>query len=238
MFSDSFRSIIYDKPHLSNIEKFQYLVSSISGDAAKIIESIELTQQNYATAWELLQQRYDDPRSLKKKHIQCLFMMPAATKESTKALRNLVDYTLRHLRVLKVLGAPTDAWDELIMHMMENRFDARTLRTWEEEIEKNEEARLDDMLEFLKKRCQTLERLESRSVDKPDKSTKEGYKGLNTVGAKSNYPNKGNVSNKSTALATSMKADKCYFCDGGHFMYYCEKFLALSIPDRIKGIPK
>jgi len=31
-FSDSFRSIIHDKTHLSNIEKFQYLISSISGN--------------------------------------------------------------------------------------------------------------------------------------------------------------------------------------------------------------
>lgn len=89
-----------------------------------MIESIELTQQNYTTAWELLQQRYEDPRSLKKKHIQCLFMMPTVTKESAKALRELIDYTSRHLRVLKVLGSPTEAWDELVMHMAETRFDA------------------------------------------------------------------------------------------------------------------
>jgi len=55
-FYYNFRSIIHDKVHLSDIEKFQYLMSSISSDAAKIIESIELTSQNYRTAWELLQQ--------------------------------------------------------------------------------------------------------------------------------------------------------------------------------------
>jgi len=113
---------------LSDIEKFQYLVSSILGDAAKIIESIELTGRNYATAWELLQQRYDDPRSLKKKHIQCLFAMPAVVKESAKALRDLMDYASRHLRMLKVLGLPTDTWDELIMHVLETKFDIKTLR--------------------------------------------------------------------------------------------------------------
>jgi len=89
-FSDSFRSIIHDKPNLSDSEKFQYLVSSISGDAAKIIESIELTGRNYATAWELLQQRYDDSRSLKKKQIQCLFAIPSVVKESAKAFRDLM----------------------------------------------------------------------------------------------------------------------------------------------------
>ena len=107
-FSDSFRSIIHVRPQLSDVEKFQYLVSSISGDAAKIIESIELMGQNYSTACELLLSRYDDPRSLKKKHIECLFTMPVVAKESAKALRELIDYTSRHLRMLKILGLPTD----------------------------------------------------------------------------------------------------------------------------------
>lgn len=171
-FLDSFRSIIHNKPQLSGIEKFQYLVSSISGDAAKVIESIELTEQNYTTAWDLLQQRYNDPRSLKKKHIQCLFTMPTVAKESAKAIRELIDHTSRHLRMLRVLGSPTNEWDELIMHMMETRFDARTLRAWEEEIERirtrragddqDIEANLDDMLEFLRRKCQTAHRDESQ----------------------------------------------------------------------------
>lgn len=172
-FSDSFRSIIHGKQQLSDIEKFQYLISAISGDAAKIIESIELTGQNYITAWELLQQRYDDPRSLKKKHIQCLFTMPTVVKESAKAIRDLIDYTSRHMRVLKVLGLPVEAWDELIMHMIEAKLDVRTLRAWEEEGETSEGNKLQDMLDFLKKKCRTLERIESRSVDKNEKQVKD-----------------------------------------------------------------
>jgi len=124
-FSNSFRSIIHDKPNLSDIEKFQYLVLSISGRRRKNYR-IELTGRNYAIAWGLLQQRYDDPRSLKKKHIQYLFAMPSVVKESAKALRDLMDYVSRHLRMLKVLGLPMDTWDELIMHMLESKFDIKT----------------------------------------------------------------------------------------------------------------
>jgi len=40
----------WNKTHLLNIEKFQYLISSISGDAAKIIDSIDLTDENYTAA--------------------------------------------------------------------------------------------------------------------------------------------------------------------------------------------
>lgn len=236
-FADSFRAIIHDKPNLSSIEKFQYLTSSISGDAARIIESIELTAENYTTAWELLQQRYDDPRSLKKRHIQCLFTMPAVVKESAKALRDLIDYSSKHLRILKVLGLPTDTWDELIMHMMETKFDVRTLRAWEEEIEKNGAEGLNGMMEFLRKRCQTLERIESRSTDKNEKVSKEGEKSSKgSVINKSQSGGKGTSNQKLTSLASSVNAGKCYFCNGSHFIYSCEKFLDLPVPDRIKEV--
>ena len=187
MLFRQFCSIIHDKPHLSDIEKFQYLNSSISGDAAKIIESIELTSQNYRTAWGLLQQRYDDSRSLKKKHIQCLFAMPTIT-ESARALRELIDYTSRHLRILRVLGSLTEAWDELVLHMLETRIDVKTLRAWEEEINANKNPSLADMSEFLRGKCQTLERIESRTVDRIEKPSKEGEqrgKGPATTGRKS-----------------------------------------------------
>ncbi|RLU26233.1 hypothetical protein DMN91_000026 [Ooceraea biroi] len=223
-FADSFRSIIHNKPHLSNIEKFQYLISSISGDAAKIIESIELTEQNYTTAWELLQQRYDDPRSLKKKHIQCLFMMPIVAKESAKALRDLIDHTSRHLRVLKVLGLPIDSWDELIMHMMETRFDVKTLRAWEEEVESKDEAKLDDMIEFLKRKCQTLERIESRVSDRNEKSLKESdQRTKGAIGSKSHLSTKNSASQKAVLTASinsgmikTCKMGNCRECAGRH----------------------
>lgn len=47
--------------------------------------------------------------------------MPVIAKESAKALRELIDYTSRHLRMLKILELPTDTWDDLVMHMMEDK---------------------------------------------------------------------------------------------------------------------
>jgi len=49
-FLDSFRSIIHNKSHLSNVEKFQYLILLILGDATKIIKFIDLTSENYIVA--------------------------------------------------------------------------------------------------------------------------------------------------------------------------------------------
>ncbi|XP_018405645.1 PREDICTED: uncharacterized protein LOC108781997 [Cyphomyrmex costatus] len=239
-FSDSFRSIIHDRSQLSNVEKFQYLISAISGDAAKIIESIQLTGQNYSTAWELLQNRYDDPRSLKKKHIECLFKMPVIAKESAKALRELIDYTSRHLRMLRILGLPTESWDDLVMHMMEDKFDTKTLRAWEEETKSSETVNLNDMLEFLKNRSLILERIKSRAAtktEKPLKGQEQHIKGSQTH-SKSQSVSKGIANQKTSSLTASLNFGKCYLCDGLHFLYTCEKFLALTVDDRIKEVKR
>lgn len=60
--------MIHANESILDVQKFKYLVTSLSSNAAKIIESIELTDTNYTIAWELLEERYDDPRAIKKKH--------------------------------------------------------------------------------------------------------------------------------------------------------------------------
>ena len=92
--------------------------------------------------------------------------MPVVVKESAKAFRELIDYTSRHLRMLKILGLSTDSWDDLIMHMREDKFDMKILWAWEEETKSSETVTLNDMLEFLKNRSLILERIESRSNDR------------------------------------------------------------------------
>ena len=61
-----------------------------------------------------------------RKNIECLFTIPVVARVS-EALRELINYTSRHLRILKILGLPTDSWDDLIMHMREDKFDMKIL---------------------------------------------------------------------------------------------------------------
>lgn len=95
------------------------------------------------------------------------------------------------------------------------------------------------MLEFLRRKCQTLERIESRDADRIEKSSKEGEsrnKGSAMTGSKWNSLAKGTVNQRTTLLATSNNSGRCYFCNGSHFIYFCEKFLDLPVPDRIKEV--
>ncbi|KMQ86434.1 hypothetical protein RF55_14575 [Lasius niger] len=201
--------------------------------AAKIVESIELTTENYTVAWNLLIKRYDDPRAIKKKHIQCLFTMSRVERESSIAIRELVDYTLKHLRILKSMDLPTDSWNELIIHMMEAKLDTVTLRAWEQNGNPVDGS-LENLIDFLQTRCQILERIEARSkqkdVTKGNDSDKHYSKPRNQA--------KPTQSDKSSTLATTTNAGKCYLCQGGHFLYHCDKFLAMPVDERLKEMQR
>lgn len=59
-FSQLFSSLII----LCDIQKMQYLKSSVRGDAAKLISNLEITNDNFSLAWQLLNNRYDNKRAL------------------------------------------------------------------------------------------------------------------------------------------------------------------------------
>lgn len=107
-FSDSFKTLIHDSD-LPNVQKHQYLVSALSGNAAKTLEAIEISEDNYNVVWQLLKDRFDNNKIIRRRHIQCLFKMPQVERESSAAIQNLIDHTQKHLRILKSMKLPTDS---------------------------------------------------------------------------------------------------------------------------------
>jgi hypothetical protein len=57
-FRDSFTSLIHENASLSAIQKFHYLKGSLTGDASQIIAHLAPSMNNYASEWQLIQQRY------------------------------------------------------------------------------------------------------------------------------------------------------------------------------------
>eukprot|EP00111_Clytia_hemisphaerica_P017494 TCONS_00051783-protein len=59
-FSQSFEEAIHENGHLSNVEKMNYLVSLLEGEASECIKGLNLTNENYENARELLAKRFGD----------------------------------------------------------------------------------------------------------------------------------------------------------------------------------
>ena len=216
-FKDSFLSLVHNNEALNSIQKFYYLRSSLSTEVLEVIKSIDVSSDNYDIAWTFLKDRFENKKLMIHNHIRAIFEHSPLIKESYQELRNLYDGVTKHLRALKSLGEDTDSWDRLIIYILCNKFDPITRREWESFKYANELPNMGDINQFLKGKCEILEKLEiSARFDDDSGKYKKQY-------------NKNKTSSSSFA-STNLK---CYFCKEAHSIYKCPSFLNLSANERI-----
>lgn len=220
-FSQMFRTIITNNNKLSNIEKFQYLKSSLSGDAADAIESLELSDENFQIAWDILENRYDKLRVIVQSHIQSILEIQPIKKENYTELRQLLNVTTKHMNALKALKRPVDSWDDLVVHILGNKLDPVTFRDWEDTLSGHDLPQLEQLTEFLMKKCQTLESIIAKE-------------NTSLTSVKSNQQN----SRKSSISCAAAVKSKCSYCDGEHPIYFCQSFTKLPAGQRIAEVKK
>lgn len=228
----------------------------MSGNALALIQTIEVTNENYEVAWSLLKERYTNKKLLVKKHVQALFDLPTIQKETSVNLRMLLDSTTRNLRILGQLGEPIDQWDTLVVHFVSSKFDQSTRKEWESLTCVNKESSssstsnsVKELTEFLQTRCSILESLESHQSSKV---SCESSSVINKVHSKPSWSNGSNKSNsfqssvpskekssdnhQSQSSSDDTNSSKCSFCNGEHANFTCSLFSKLSVHDRFKKV--
>lgn len=74
-FSSSFKSIFFNFSDLTDVQKLFYLKSSVKGDTLKLIQDVELIEENFQMAWELLEKIYKNYNILIQKHVKTMLNM-------------------------------------------------------------------------------------------------------------------------------------------------------------------
>ncbi|XP_018576722.1 uncharacterized protein LOC108915233, partial [Anoplophora glabripennis] len=215
--------MLQENPMLSEIQKFQYLRSTLKGEALQVIQALQCTGDNYQKAWVLLEKRYEKRRLIINTHVKELFELPNIYKENHITIRKFIDSTRNHIASLETLKEPVASWDTLIIYLLNSKLDSRTSKDWEEKLNNrpanktNEMPTLEKYLEFLESRCQTLQMI--------DKNVKY------------------NRSDKKVVLATTTEQNKtpqwtCAYCKNGHAIYACREFINLSVNNRTEEVKR
>lgn len=129
----------------------------MKGEAAQVIESIGISSLNYQLAWDALVSRYSNGYLLKKRHLQALLEIPGMNQESAATLHAIVDEFERHIKILRQLGEPTDAWSTILEHLLCTRLHDETLKHWEDHASTLEEPTYTNLVDFLQRRMRVLE---------------------------------------------------------------------------------
>ncbi|XP_073951812.1 uncharacterized protein [Choristoneura fumiferana] len=241
-FRDTFDSLIHSSESIQPIHKFHYLNSYLEGEAAQVLSNLEVTNSNYAEAWRLLCERYNNKRQLISNHLNSLFNLQSIGRESAKSLRFLVDHVSKNLRALNTLGQPTDKWDTLIIYMVSAKLDINTTLKWEEHkgtYRDEEMPTLADFNIFLKNRADVLESVQRHKSDKPVNNKREPFSPHNLSKHERSSTKTFTISaTPGGASPSSSTSWSCAFCGGSHRIYDCATFLSLCVEDRISGAAK
>ncbi|XP_050555834.1 uncharacterized protein LOC126911643 [Spodoptera frugiperda] len=235
-FRDTFTSLIHNATEITPIQKYHYLRSSLKGSALQVIKSLDFCSDNYAVAWELLTNRFDNNKLLINNHVQSLFTLPTISKESPVQLRKIIDSVLKNLRSLKNLGESTEHWDTLVIFLITTKLDPNTCQKWEDKkntFEKDYKPKLDDIIEFLKNRSDVLDMLKAQGHKQNTDSPKRSIINSSQSQQMRSFVANKQLTRASTSAAKSSRAFKCIMCDGSHALYSCITFLNLSVQDRL-----
>ncbi|XP_031332673.1 uncharacterized protein LOC116162992 [Photinus pyralis] len=228
-FENTFSSLIHENKNLNKIQKMFYLKSCLKGDAHRLVQSLEITSDNYDVAWDMLKKRYENKRVIVNSHIKSLFELPTVTKDSYILLRKLLDSVFQHMSSLEKLNVNTKEWDQLIIYFISTKIDQAMKKEWENSLPTNSLPTLQEFIEFLTKRCFTLETLYNHS--------------------QTNIHNTKSIPNKQLPQFSKPFKDRehsfaitntilCPYCKNNHYIYNCYAFLNLPTEEKFSQIRK
>ena len=256
-FRDIFVSSVVNKENMPKVTKLRHLRKCLKGDAANLVQSYPLTEQNFEIVWTKLKDRYEVKKRLVSAHVSSIFSLKRISRPSAIELKRILDGVNTPVSALKVLKRPVEHWDDLLVYHVVSLLDVETKRQWElfynnpnnnlsivnpvnvsTPLENHAQATASKLnseppsfaklIEFLELQISIME-----SLEESDKS------GLHTLASTSNNKN----SNVSTAPAkvfstqivnNSSKKFKleCLICKQDHHFSQCNSYLSKSQDQR------
>ena len=230
-FWDTFEACIHNSD-LTNIEKFSYLRSKLTGKASEAISGLNLTNGNYDEAVTILKKRFGDDQAIINTHYIQLMDLPVV-KNSVRNLRTFTDAIQTHLRSLKVLKQDTS--QDIFIPMITSKLPKEVLLQIEIKKEQSTKWTVDLLMERLDDYVSARESAE-RTLNSSSSVIKESNASRFTS---SEIPNKSvpfkshdfyqsqrstNVATAEALLSKEIPPKKtCVYCSMDHWSDECTK---------------
>ncbi|XP_024882128.1 uncharacterized protein LOC112461207, partial [Temnothorax curvispinosus] len=204
---------IHENRNVPTIEKYQYLISCLKGEALNVVKNIPLSTDNYAIAYDALILRYQNKRDLADYHVDLMLKAQPLKSESAVPLRTLLSTFTENTRALNLLGFPTNAWDYLLLKFLLEKLPRSLREKFESEHRAEEIPKFTQLTKFLSDHCRVLASVSgSQNTSQKSQST----------------------SSKNSASASSLatRTAECPVCKEQHPVAKCSRFLKLAPRER------
>lgn len=227
-FRDYFESIIVKDCHVDNLRKLHYLKSCLTGEPLSMIDHLNLTQENFDNAWQLLKSHFDNNCKVKEQLFKALFAIPTLTKESSAGLRELHSSLSAVLGSLQAKGEPVQEWSSLLVYFVTQKLDPTTRKAWSLSAgTQNEFPKFDDLKKFILNRATGLSSFNPTNTNAGSSSTHKQQTSCNKTQTK-------HTTSQVSTHTVSTQQPKCVFCSDEHHIYKCAKFKELDVAKRFE----
>ena len=153
---------------ITDNQKLQYLKTSLKGDAAKLLTSLQNTDANFSKACDILKNRYDNKCLILRAHIHAIIAQKPVTNEDTRTFRDLIETIEEYRLALSNLGQPpVDDQGIFFTYLFAETLPAKTTKFWEFLSPGRNPKRYLDMKKFIEKRTRAFEAAPHSSQHQP-----------------------------------------------------------------------
>ena len=228
-FKETFDAIIGKKSEYSNVEKFQYLKSYLTGSAKQCVAGFPVTGANYDSAYKLLEERFGNEHLVIQAHMRQITKMRSALRGTGAELRKVLDTIQSHVRSLEAKGVNKKHFGALLIPTIQERIPADVDLLISRQMGK-ESWNIDDYLRYLqaeveaRESCKTTDRKPQVQDSKNDENSAPGNVDeytVQTLVAAALQLQKGGVKLDNKPKITKPKKGLCGFCKGDHYSDKC-----------------
>ncbi|KAI5632974.1 hypothetical protein NE865_14311 [Phthorimaea operculella] len=217
-FWATFENAVHNR-RLDNSVKLTYLYSCIQGSALEALRGLNITNENYDIALEMLKKRFGNKDLIVDAHYKAIHDLETAKEHS---LRVTLDSIKKHMRILQSYGE--DITGNFFRSSVCNKF-PESIR-YELNLLLPEEKTIDAILETLERIISSKERAKENLNVSPNNGSTTEVLQVKTVN-KSTLKRKFN-GNKDRPHEAKKRRKQCTFCNGDHFEDQCKEYSAIS----------
>ena len=186
-----------------------------------MISNLQITNENFLVAWQLVTQRYNNKQLIAMMHAKHLCHLPQVKKGDASSVRQLINHVSSHMKALQALSLNVSFQDSMLNHLMLATLDPETQREWELNTASHTDIPMTiELMTFLESRCRALELLQLTQTLKMSTATPRSS---HTLGSKVSKPSY-------TYVATKLQ---CALCKDSHRLFRCDKFLRMEVKQRL-----
>lgn len=230
-FHSLFENTVHKNENISNVEKFTYLLSSLSNEPLDMIKSLPLTNANYTIAWHIILKRYHNSRLLITLHVNNILDLPETTAPTVKTLRLFLTSYNENVQALQALGHDITNESLFLTSHILRKFDSEIRSKFEHSrVNSKEIPKIYDFIQFLENECERLEA--ANLVDVCQQTSSKGTQLFKTRPSPSQTKHSFPKQNKVTMFSATQQ-NTCTYCSSTeHNIYRCPEFLNLSVQSR------